>query len=180
MLRLCIAVLAFVTFSSAYATDAVLRRYQLPNYGAFEMAVPNSWKDTVRQAPNGMPPTISFKPIGGVQFEVLVTPIWPQPSDGKAATLAELKANVRDAAASIAAQAIEKAIEVRDLKGGSSIIGYYYTATDRAPKPGEYKLLTQGMLGVRDLRVSFTILTNDGQEETVRTALSMLSSATSK
>jgi hypothetical protein len=66
---------------------------------------------------------------------------------------------------------------VRELKSGASVIGYYYTVTDKAPKPGEFKLMTQGMFGLVDLRVSFTILTNEGQEGTVKEALAMLSSA---
>ena len=37
--------------------------------------------------------------------------------------------------------------------------------------------MTQGMLKVSDLVVTFTILTNDGQEQVPRDALSMLTSA---
>ena len=48
----------------------------------------------------------------------------------------------------------------------------------KAPKPGEYKYMTQGMLVVRELAVSFTILTNDGQQQVVQDALTMLKSAT--
>ena len=73
-------------------------------------------------------------------------------------------------------QAAEKTIRVIEF-AGSSGPGYYFSATDRAPKPGEYKFVTQGMLKVSDLVVTFTILTNDGQEQVSRDALSMLKSA---
>jgi len=44
-------------------------------------------------------------------------------------------------------------------------------------KPGEYKYLAQGLLGVGTELVSFTILTNDGQEAVVDAALELLRSA---
>ena len=60
---------------------------------------------------------------------------------------------------------------------GASGPGYYFTATDRAPKAGEYKYLLQGMVKVSELVVTFTILTNAGQEPIAHQALSMIKSA---
>jgi hypothetical protein len=56
--------------------------------------------------------------------------------------------------------------------------GFYFSATDRAPKPDEYKFLTQGVVRVGELSVTFTILTNDGQDAVVKQALDALKSAT--
>jgi hypothetical protein len=53
----------------------------------------------------------------------------------------------------------------------------YFSATDRAPKPGEYKFMTQGMLQVGELSVTFTILTNEGQELVIKQALDALKGA---
>jgi hypothetical protein len=177
MIRYCTAALAAVLCWSAYADGPAARTYPLSRHGTLEMKAPSSWKDFVRRPPNDLPPTITFGAGAGAPFEVIVTPIWPMRPDIKAPTLPELKANVREAADSVAAQAVEKRIAVRELKSGASVIGYYYTVTDKAPKPGEFKLMTQGMFGLVDLRVSFTILTNEGQEGTVKEALAMLSSA---
>ena len=93
-------------------------------------------------------------------------------------TADELKAEVRRrrAADKIAEQAVEKTIDVKPLKGGTNT-GYYFAVTDRAPKPGEFKFLNQGMVIVADLLVTFTILTNDGQDAVVTAGLSMLSAA---
>jgi hypothetical protein len=60
---------------------------------------------------------------------------------------------------------------------GRSGPGFYFSATDRAPKPGEYKFLTQGIVRVGELSVTFTILTNDGQEAVVKQALEALKGA---
>ena len=67
-------------------------------------------------------------------------------------------------------------IPVKDIEGASGS-GYYYTATDRAAKPAEFKYKMQGMLRVGDLVVAFTILSNDGAEAAVADALKMLKSA---
>lgn len=91
----------------------------------------------------------------------------------------EMKSSVERAADGASQQAVEKTIPIRELKGSSGK-GYYFSATDKAPKPDEFKYLTQGMLGVGDLAVTFTILTNDGQDAVVKEALSMLSSAAHK
>jgi hypothetical protein len=55
--------------------------------------------------------------------------------------------------------------------------GFYFSATDQAPRPGDYKFLTHGVLKAGGLAVSFTILTRDGQEQIVRDALAMLKTA---
>lgn len=166
----------FLVSASSSAADSANRSYPLPKHGAFELKVPLVWKDSVRQPPNDLPPTISFAQKDGAAFEVLVTPMWAFRPDVTMPTPEETKSTVRRAADEAQQQAVEKTIEVKELKG-TSATGYYFSATDRAPKPGEYKYLTQGMLSTGDLRVTFTILTNDGQEQIAQSALAMLASA---
>ena len=67
-------------------------------------------------------------------------------------------------------------LSVNELTGTSGV-GYYFSATDRAPAPGEYRYMTQGMISVGALAVTFTILTNDGQSGVVDDALAMVSRA---
>lgn len=169
------AVLA-LAFASAHADDAEFRSYPLQKHGTFQLKVPAAWKDSVTQPPNGLPPTITLSPKSGAPFQVMVTPMWPARPDVKVPTPDELKASVKRAADGAAPQAVEATIEVKELKGPANT-GYYFAAIDRAPKPGEFKILNQGMIGVGDLRVAFTILTNDGQDAVVKDALSMLSAA---
>jgi hypothetical protein len=160
----------------ASAEEATVRSYPLPEHGTFQVKVPESWKDSVARPGGGLPPTITFAPKAGAPFKILVTPLWPAQPDAKKPTADELKEKVQRAADGAAPQAVEKTIEVKLLKGPTNI-GYYFAATDRAPKPGEFKFLNQGMVTVEDLLVTFTILTNDGQDAAVTAALSMLSGA---
>ncbi|HKZ69691.1 MAG TPA: hypothetical protein VJ020_06410, partial [Anaerolineales bacterium] len=91
-------------------------------------------------------------------------------------TEAELKLRVDRSFEAIQSQVVEKKIERRELKGPAAR-GYYFSATDRAPKPGEHKYLTQGIVLMDDLIVAFTIFTNDGQERVVAAALEAIRSA---
>jgi len=178
MRYLVLSLVIVVASPVAHAEEAAVRSYSLQEHGTFQVKVPESWKDSVAQAGSGLPPTITFAPKSGAPFKILVTPLWSAKPDLERPTADELKAKVRRAADGMAEQAVEKTIEVKLLKGPANI-GYYFAATDRAPKPGEFKFLNQGMITVKDLLVGFTILTNDGQDAVVTAALSMLSEAES-
>jgi hypothetical protein len=160
----------------ARAEEAAVRSYPLHEHGAFQVKVPESWKDSVAQPGDGLPPTITFAPKAGAPFKILVTPLWSAQLDLKRPSADEIKVKLQRGADEIAKQSVEKTIEVKPLKGSANI-GYYFAATDRAPKPGEFKFLNQGIVVVEDLLVTFTILTNDGQDAVVTAALSMLSGA---
>jgi hypothetical protein len=162
--------------SLATAGDSV-KQFPLPNHGSLELRVPAGWADDVRQAPGDLPPTISFKSQNAPPFEVILTPMWKLRPDMKMPGPPEMRSSVEKAANEAASQAVEQSIEVKEMTGKAGV-GYYFSATDKAPKPGEYKYMTQGMIGVKDMVVLFTVLTNDGQESTAKKALSMLASAT--
>lgn len=152
-----------------------LRNYALPE-GELQMQVPSDWAEQVRQPPQGLPPTIEFRAREGGQFMVLLTPLsrsWPEEPE---AAKQEIKQPV-DAALYIARrQAVETEISIVEFQGASGP-GFYFAATDRAPKPGEYKFMAQGVLRVQDLMVSFTVLMNDDRERVLGDALAMLKSA---
>ena len=161
----------------AYADNAnVEKKFALPERGFLQMSVPPNWDDQIRQPPQALPPTIAFRARQGKPFEVLVTPIWRARPDIPVSTKDTIRQRVERAADDVKSQAVEKSIRLVEFSGSSGP-GFYFSATDRAPKPGEYKFVTQGMLKVSDLVVTFTILTNDGQEQVMRDALSMLKSA---
>ena len=71
---------------------------------------------------------------------------------------------------------MEGALPIQEFKGTEGR-GFYFSATDRAPVPGEYKYLTQGIIRVGEIALAFTVLTNDGQEAVVKAALAVLQTA---
>jgi hypothetical protein len=152
-----------------------LRRFELPNKDAIEFAIPAAWKETVEQPPGGVP-TILLRPRKGEPFEVQVVPDWPDDPTESGADPETLREMVRAAAERIRDQATEQAFEVRRLQGADGV-GFYFLATDRETEPDGFKYMNQGALQVGDLTVTFTILTNDGQEAVVEEALAMLKGA---
>ncbi len=145
------------------AEETSTRNYQLPDHGLIQLQVPQSWREELRQPPGRLPPTIVFSPKAGTSFQILLTPMFSVRQGMAMPSPSEVKTNVERAAEHAKSQAVEKTIAVKELKGPSAI-GYYFSATDRSPKPGEYKYKTQGMLRVGDLAPTITILTNDGAD----------------
>ena len=170
-----LAVLLAAT-SVAIAADTVTKRYPLPDKSSVQLIVPAAWKDEVRQQRQGVPPTIVFTPREGAPFQVLVTPIWRPRPDMPLATREQLRAGVQRAADDVKGQAVEGTLPLVEFAGASGS-GYYFSATDKAPAPGDFKNLTEGMLQVDDLTLAFTILTNDGQQQVRAAALDMVKSA---
>jgi hypothetical protein len=171
-----ITVLFFHAAAAALAEERGVRHFQLPGHGSLQLDVPGSWKDDVEQPPNRLSPTIRFEPKSGVPFEVVITPSWPPKKDTPPPGAEEMKRQVRLAAERVRPEAVEESIEVLELKGASGP-GYYFSVTDREPKPDEYKFMTEGVIRVGDLMVTFTILTHDGQADIVMDALAMLKDA---
>jgi hypothetical protein len=152
------------------------RRYPLPGHGVFKMKVPASWKDEVQQASDQLPPTIVLRPASGDQFQILITPFWQTKQDMPAINDEAARKMVQRAMDYAQPNAVEKTLKIIELQGASGR-GYYFSATDKAPEEGDYKFLTQGLLLVGELAVTFTILTKDGQKEVDSAALAMLKSA---
>ena len=168
--------LVMAATAAAQTNGATPRRFTLPDHGSFVIQVPPDWKDQTRQPPNRLPPTIAFGPGSGKPFQVLLTTIWPATKDRPPQSRDQLRATVERSAEVARTQAVEKELRIVEFQGRSGP-GFYFSATDRAPKPGEFKFLTQGIVRVGELAVTFTILTNDGQEAVVKQALEALKGA---
>ena len=160
----------------AHAEPTGFRSYQLAKHGSLQLSVPNSWNDQMRQRQPDSPPTILFTPERGYGFNVQVTPLWLAKQDAKLPAMEELKTVISSAADDAKPHAVESEIPIREIQGASGA-GYYFTLTDHAPKSGEFKFMTQGMLRVGKVMLAFTILSNDSTESAVADALIMLRGA---
>jgi hypothetical protein len=160
----------------AWSEQTHVRSYPLLDHGTLQLTVPLSWQDNLQDPSQGSPATIAFKSKTGASFDILLTPVLAVAPHIPPLTADDLRRKVEGAAEHARSQSIEKVIKVKELKGSSGL-GYYFSATDRAPKPGEYTYMTQGARQVGSLLLTFTILTNDGQTQTVVDALTMLRSA---
>jgi len=159
-------------FSNCLYAGVAEKRYELPNHGVLLLNVPDKWIDQVRRPPGNLPPTIRFIQLTGEQFEILFTPLWKMPGARvDFGTVQGIKNLVEGAAVEASSQAVEKNINVKELTGSN--IGYYFSATDKAPKPGEYKYMSQGAVGINEIMGTFTILTNSPDSKVVEQAINM-------
>ena len=175
-IRIAIALGLWLAAGVGIAADGVEKRYPLFEHGTFVVSMPAGWKDEVRESERKLPPTIFFSVAPGRESQVKVTPIWRARSDVPPFTKEAVRQNVERGIAAVKSQAVEKEIRVTGFQGKSGA-GYYFEATDKAPKVGEYKFLRHGMLMVGDLLVAFAILTNDREEQVMRDAMDLLRSA---
>ena len=170
--QLAVAALSGLMAWSAFAADM---RVPLPDRPALIIPLPVGWRGHVRRAVPDLPPTIMLSSITEKNFEVMITPIWPRSADAKPLTPDFLRAMVAAAAQKAKVQAVEADLPVRDLPG-QGLFGAYFSATDKAPKPGEYRNMIQGIVSIGELQVSFTVLSNGDAAAVNGPALQMLQS----
>jgi hypothetical protein len=135
-----------------------------------ELDVPPEW--TEEPGP-GRTQTVRFARKGSKDFMVLVS--FAVPPEGKAApgTPDRTQANVRRAADAARERSVERTIDVVALKGEAAQ-GYYFKATDRVPEKGGFRHIIQGEVRSQQVAVTFTILSNDGQESEAQRALEVM------
>lgn len=160
---------------AALADDSRLRRYELPDFDALEMLLPEGWQDSVDEQPGSAELTIELRPGLGAAFEAYVTPEPNGQAPGRVQDADTLRESVRDAALRLPLPAGE-ALEIRRLQGTDGV-GYYFVATDLAPLPDEFRHLVQGALLAGGLVLRFEVLTNDAADPAITQALTMLQGA---
>jgi hypothetical protein len=167
------AIIGLVGAAAGAATAAPLpEQFVLPNHGTLTLNVPSDWTANVKTPAGNSPQTILISPKKGAAFQVLLTPIWGDatrvlPDDAK------IHSVVMSAAKGAESASLDKAVLVRNISGPSTR-GYYFYATDKAPSAGQWKYVRQGTIATGDIVLTFTILTNDGQQANAKTALDMI------
>ncbi len=150
--------------------------YTVPGHGKLILHVPESWKDFSK--PLQEPPSVllRFKPPEGDSFYVQVTAVWLDAAKCANATPKSIKAKVQKSSADPLKRAVEKEAKIEELRGEQTM-GYYYSLTDRAPPPDEYKYMTQGIATTGEMMVVFTILRRENNAADKTAALQMLADA---
>jgi hypothetical protein len=160
--------------NQAWAEDL---RIPVPGGGALVLPLPAGWRSSTQ--PDTFP-TVSIAPASGGStggsFQVLVSALVAPDGRYAPATPEALRRSVEGAANAVKSQAVETSFPIQSFGSGKAQ-GLYFSATDKAPKPGEFKNMTQGSLSVSGLAVGFTILSNGNPQTAVEPALRMLSAA---
>lgn len=152
------------------------RMFDVPDHGQLVLSVPDGWTAAVEEREGEPWPTIKLGPHDGDGFSMLVTPMFdprdlaqsPQPA-ATARRFAQTSLDRR------APDAAERTLVLEEL--GGPLPGWLFTATDPAPKPGEWSHVTQGTAALGPFVVFFSLLTH-GEDVAARApALEMIRSA---
>ena len=158
------------------AGQKTVRKYPIPEHGMLELNVPTSWKGEVHKPQEKMHPTIIFNPAKGDDFKVLITVLWAKTGDQDFNRQEKVRTFVEKDGQKLLPIAVEPNIVVQEIKGVNNA-GYYFSITDRAPNPGEYRYMTRGAIGVGNLFLNFSIFHRVKDSQAVRDALSVLREA---
>ena len=137
------------------------------------LQTPEGWRSTKQL---GRVPTVSLAPANGNAFQVLISPLVGRDSQLAPSSRESLRALVEAGANAAKSQAVEQSLPIQSF-GTAEVQGHYFSATDRAPKPGEFKFMTQGAMSVSGLPVAFTILSHASPKAAVEPTLRMLAAA---
>jgi hypothetical protein len=155
------------------AQDSKPVTFNLPGHGNLLLAIPTAWNVEFRPRLGQSPPTLDLSQKSGASFHILLTPMWTPNADTPFPDDASVRDKVAAAAKQAESQSVERTLVVKELFGKANR-GYYFTATDRSPKPDEWKYLTQGIIRIGHIDLAFSVLTNDGQDSVIKSALKML------
>ncbi|HXJ55321.1 MAG TPA: hypothetical protein VNU68_01535 [Verrucomicrobiae bacterium] len=157
----------------ASAAGQPSKSFAVPPNGEIQLALPAEWKGRVIPSPRTSLPTIELSSTATEDFKVFMTPI---PRGSSQPVWANLKSATELLSRPVVAQSVEKEADLIQLQGAQTE-GYYFSVTDAAPAPGEYKYMSQGLARVGELLVQFTILSNDPTQKIRDTGLEILRTA---
>ncbi|MFB3896039.1 MAG: hypothetical protein ACE14V_07030 [bacterium] len=152
----------------------VMLSLPIPNYGNLVMPVPRDWFGQFNAEGNKLGYNLNIVPPNS-GMEILVTAFGPA-SGTLMPTPARMKQMVIKQSKEMLETAIELELKVEEFKGPKAV-GYYFSCTDKAPKPNEYKFATQGMAQTGNIMFTFTILANERNISIINKTLQMLAAA---
>jgi hypothetical protein len=153
MLRLPLpAALLLATLAVLLPPSASAEPYavEIPSLGALRLDFPAGWKASTA----GAPATVTVELPGGLRAKLtpLYNPRLGEIGDGHARGFAQAMT------AQLAEGAEEPTLELQVVEGGAHQV-FWFGATDKAPKPGEWKRVTMGTAAVGGkVMLVFTLL----------------------
>ncbi len=158
------------------AEQKAIKKYPIPEHGTLELKVPASWKGELHKPQANMPPTIMFNPPKGNDFQVIITVLWSKTGEQGFNGREKVRTLMEKEGQKFLPDVVETRIELQEIQGFDHT-GYYFTVTDKAPDPGEYRYMTEGAIGVGTLLLNTKILYRVKASESVKEALAALREA---
>jgi hypothetical protein len=140
-----------------------------------QLQVPSDWVDVV-QGTSGAPFTVTFRPNQGNRFLARFSISWDEQAGASFNTPGRLREIVLAAGSQMMPHAVEKQLSLREIKGAASQ-GYYLPLTVKAPRPGDFEIMTQGAAALGPLMVVFTYQGHSGGDADLNNLLAVIRGA---
>ena len=176
ILGMVLSITFLITSIALAAGPRAIRKYPISDHGVLELNVPNSWKGDIHKPQKDVPPTIIFSPKKGNDFQVLITVLWDKIGEQGFNSQDKIRTYVQEDGQKILPKAVETKLLVQQMRGVNNT-GYFFSLTDKAPNPGEFRYMTRGGMAVGNLLLNVTILYRVKDAESVKDALSMIREA---
>jgi hypothetical protein len=176
ILGMVLSITFLITSIALAAGLRAVKKYPIPEHGVLELNVPISWKGEVHKPQKNLPPTIIFSPKKGDDFKVLITVLWDNTGEQDFNSPDKIRTYVQEDGQKILPKAVETKLLVQQMRGVNNT-GYFFSLTDKAPNPGEFRYITRGGMAVGNLLLNVTILYRVGDSQSVKDALSVLREA---
>lgn len=122
---------------------------------------PEGWTAAAPQASSPSASTVRLTLGKGPEASLLVSVMLPPPDSPMRgpgeAQVNELATHFADRAS---AQSVEGKLQLQPFEAGE-VKGAYFSATDKAPPPGEFKYISEGVAAFGEALVTFTVLSHD-------------------
>ena len=170
------AVIAFLgcLLAAAYgANDIQTRDYKIPKLGVLHLRVPVHWDETVERHGKTPPVDISYQ-TSNHDFEYYVSAIW----NGPRRDLKDVREFVEKTSDGLLSEVVETEIALQEVIGEHAS-GYYFAVTDKnpTPTPDDFKFMTQGLIRLDGMELTFTVLTNSKNTPVIEDALAVVRTA---
>lgn len=132
---------------------------ELIERGGLELRLPVGWGESAPPRTVHGAVTVTLGPREGAGFELLLSVLPARPGG------VDTRALVEQQGRRLLSSSVERSLAVQELRGAHGA-GHYFALRDRAPGPGEFEYILQGLAVYGRREVSFTLLTRtaDGPE----------------
>ncbi len=150
------------------------KTYSVDKYTGIKFQIPDNWKEKVDKKELFYPFTVTFNDPGEKSSKLIISLIPLNESQMDMIEPEKLKASLISRGSDLLRSAVEDSLKLENFSGKNSA-GFFYFLTDRAPKPGEYKFVYQGSIGIGNLLSTFTLLTNNRDSDFIDQSFHLLS-----
>lgn len=155
------------------SSESTIRHYQMDKVGTVSFSTPKSWKEhTYTKTKDAFPIIVHFESNTGGKFNVGFAISRPF-AKTEPISKPKLKEMTQKAATRYQSRVEQKELVVEEFNS-NTLSGYYFEASDKTPKLGEYKYMTYGYVRAYDFLVWFIVLSNDKGLATYEPAVDVL------